>query len=74
MGIRQLGTGITLIVFNYQDKYTEAATVLAIIGVLVAGTDGLFLARAGDVKAGIWHAVPGGLIAALAGAVLRYHA
>ncbi|SMQ56095.1 unnamed protein product [Zymoseptoria tritici ST99CH_3D1] len=74
MGVRQLGTGILLMIFNYQHKYIEAATVLAVIGVLVAGTDGLFLARAGDRKAGLFHAGPGLAIAALAGAVLYHHA
>ncbi|EGP82751.1 unnamed protein product [Zymoseptoria tritici ST99CH_1E4] len=74
MGVRQLGTGILLMIFNYQHKYIEAATVLAVIGVLVAGTDGLFLARAGDRKGGLFHAGPGLAIAALAGAVLYHHA
>ena len=72
MGIRQLATGTLLMVFNSQDKYIEAATVLAIIGVLVAGTDGFHLAKAGEVKAGAWHAGPGFAIAGLAGAVLWY--
>jgi hypothetical protein len=72
MGIRQLGTGILLLVFNYQGKHIEASTVLAIVGVLVAGTDGLFLARGGNKRAGLWHAVPGLAIAGLASAVLYY--
>jgi hypothetical protein len=66
MGVRQLGTGITLLAFGYQRKWNEIATILSIIGILVAGTDGIFLARNGFVKQGQWHAVPGALIAALA--------
>ncbi|KAK1808678.1 hypothetical protein LTR12_016957 [Friedmanniomyces endolithicus] len=66
MGVRQLGTGITLLTFAYQGKWTEAATVLAIIGIVVAGTDGFFLARAGHGSLGRFHAIPGAGIAALA--------
>lgn len=66
MGVRQLGTGITLLMFAYQGKWTEAATILAIIGVVVAGTDGFFLARAGYGSKGRFHAIPGTGIAALA--------
>lgn len=66
MGVRQLGTGITLLTFAYQGKWTEAATILAIIGIVVAGTDGFFLARAGYGSLGRFHAIPGAGIAALA--------
>jgi hypothetical protein len=66
MGIRQLATGIILLVFAYQDKWTEMATILAIIGILVAGTDGIYLSRAGARKEARFHAIPGALIAALA--------
>ena len=72
MGVRQLATGISLLTFAWQGKWSEAATILAIIGVLVAGTDGVHLARAGHTVKGRWHAVPGACIAALAGASLYY--
>jgi len=68
MGVRQLGTGITLLTFAYQNKWTEVATILAIIGVVVAGTDGIYLSRAG--VGGRFHAIPGALIAALACGVI----
>lgn len=70
MGIRQLGTGLVLSTFALQGKWTEAATMLAIVGVVVAGTDGVFLARSGKVGKGIWHAFPGLVIAGLASAVV----
>ena len=70
MGIRQLATGIILLSFAYQNKWTEMATVLAIIGIVVAGTDGMYLSRAGAKRLGQFHAIPGALIAALAASVL----
>ena len=48
----------------------EMATILAIIGIVVAGTDGIYLARAGLKGKGIFHAIPGALISALAWGVL----
>lgn len=68
MGVRQLATGVTLLVFACQGKWTEMATILAIIGFVVAGTDGYHLKRAG--ARGLLHAVPGACIAALAGGAL----
>jgi len=73
LGIRQLSTGLILLTFAYQDKWVESATILAIIGVLVAGTDGIYLARSGARSEGRWHAIPGALIAALAAAVVYYN-
>ena len=70
MGVRQLGTGIILLTFAYQGKWTEMGTILAIIGVVVAGTDGYYIAQGGSRGQGQFHAIPGALIAALAGAVL----
>ncbi|CAJ2504735.1 Uu.00g121290.m01.CDS01 [Anthostomella pinea] len=70
MGVRQLGTGIILLTFAYQGKWTETATIMAIIGVLVAGTDGIFLARAGYGSLGRWHAIPGAGMAALGAAAV----
>lgn len=70
MGVRQLAIGVILLTFAYQDKWTEMATILAIIGVLVAGTDGIYLARGGTRNLGLFHAIPGALISALALAVI----
>ena len=70
MGVRQLATGIILLTFAYQNKWTEVATILVIIGILVAGTDGIYLSRAGKGRLGRLHAIPGALIAALAGGAL----
>lgn len=70
MGVRQLATGITLLTFAYQSKFTEMATILAILGFLVAGTDGFYLYRSGAVNQAKFHAIPGALIALLAGAVV----
>jgi len=70
MGVRQLATGIILLIFAHQNKWTEMATILAIIGIVVAGTDGMYLSRAGARKLGRFHAIPGALIAALAGGVI----
>ncbi|KAL8279889.1 hypothetical protein RQP46_007739 [Phenoliferia psychrophenolica] len=71
MGIRQLGTGIVLVAFAWQSKWVEVATVLAVIGFVVAGTDGLYIARGGNASDGRWHAIPGAAIAVLSIAVLR---
>lgn len=73
MGIRQLANGIILATFAYQGKWTEAATILAIIGIMVAGTDGIYLSCAGKTSLGVYHAVPGALIAIYACFVLCYH-
>ena len=70
MGVRQLATGIVLLTFACQNKWTEMATILAIIGIVVAGTDGIYLSRAGARKLARFHAIPGALIAALAGGVI----
>lgn len=70
MGIRQLGTGLILLTFAVQKKWEEMATILAIIGIVVAGTDGLYLAQGGTVKQGMFHAIPGAAISLLAGSVL----
>lgn len=48
----------------------EMATILSILGFVVAGTDGYFLWKAGMRREGVFHAVPGVLIAGLAWAVL----
>ena len=71
MSVRQLGTGIILLIFSSQGKWVEVATILAVIGVLVAGVDGIYIARNGTWSAGAFHAIPGGLIAATAWTVIR---
>ncbi|KAJ9604854.1 hypothetical protein H2200_010969 [Cladophialophora chaetospira] len=70
MGVRQLATGITLLTFAYQQKWTEMATILAILGIVVAGTDGIYLSRAGARNLAKFHAIPGALIALLACATI----
>ena len=70
MGVRQLGTGLTLLLFAYQQKWRESATILSTIGLVVAGTDGYYLTRFGAPGLGRFHAIPGALIAVLAGVVL----
>ncbi|MCJ1317560.1 hypothetical protein MMC15_002885 [Xylographa vitiligo] len=70
MGVRQLAMGIVLLTFACQNKWTEVATVLAIVGIVVAGTDGMYLSRAGGRQVGQFHAIPGALIAALACGVI----
>jgi hypothetical protein len=47
MSFRQLGTGIILLIFSFQGKWVEVATTLGVIGLLVAGTDGIYIARNG---------------------------
>lgn len=46
------------------------ATILSVLGFVVAGTDGIFLWRAGKRREGFFHAVPGGLIAVLSCVVI----
>ncbi|TLD09702.1 hypothetical protein PspLS_11377 [Pyricularia sp. CBS 133598] len=72
VGARQLGTGITLLVFAYQGKWVECATILSIIGLVVAGMDGYHIAKNGNLGGGVFHAGPGAAIAALAGAVEKW--
>ena len=72
MGARQLATGVILLAFTIQGKWTEIATILVIVGLTVATTDGFFLYRSGARKKGLFHALPGVLIALLAGAALYF--
>lgn len=71
MGVRQLATGLTLSIFAYQGKWTEIATILVILGVVVACTDGVYLYRAGNAGGARWHAIPGLVIATLAAHMLQ---
>lgn len=70
MGVRQLATGVVLLVFAWQEKWVEIATILAVLGVLVAGVDGLILASAKKEAKARFHAIPGLCIALLAIAVV----
>ena len=70
MGVRQLATGITLLTFACQKKWTEMATILTILGIVVAGTDGFYLSSSGARNLARFHAIPGALIALLAFAVI----
>ena len=70
MGVRQLATGITLLTFAYQAKWREMATILTILGFVVASTDAFYLARSGAYSKARFHAIPGTLIATLAAAVV----
>lgn len=70
VGARQGATGLVLLLFARRGKWVEMATMLVVLGVLVAGLDGVHLARAGNVGRGYFHAVPGLVIAALAAAVV----
>lgn len=70
MGVRQLATGVILLTFSVQHKWSEMAQILAIIGFLVAGTDGVYLSKAGRIDLALFHAMPGAGIAALACAAL----
>ena len=74
MGIRQLAMGITLLTFAYQKKWTEMATILIILGIIVAGTDGFYLSRSGARNLAKVHAIPGALIVLLAGATILTNA
>jgi hypothetical protein len=69
-GVRQLATGLIVLLFARQSKWTELATMLSITGVVVAGTDGVVLMKNGYGRAGARHAVPGVMISAMAIAVL----
>ena len=70
MGVRQLAAGITLLTLVYQRKWKEKATILTILGIIVAGTDGFYLSRSGATNQAKLHAIPGALIALLAGAII----
>lgn len=73
MGIRQLGTGLVLTAFMLGRKWNEAATVLSVIGIVVAGTDGFYLSQHASLSKGLFHAIPGALIAALATVYITMH-
>lgn len=70
MGVRQLATGIILLLFAFQRKWTEMAIMLSVLGIVVAGTDGAFLLLSGARSEAIFHAIPGVLIAMLASVTL----
>lgn len=70
MGVRQLATGITILIFSSLGKWTEIATILSVLGLLVATTDAYNLWKAGKNGLARYHALPGIAIALHALAVL----
>jgi hypothetical protein len=66
MATRQLATGITILLLARQGHFIAIAYILMVAGVVVAGTDGIFIAKMGSRKMGIVHAGPGFLIASIA--------
>jgi hypothetical protein len=70
MGVRQLATGVTILIFASRGKWTEIATILSVLGLLVATTDAYMLWNAGKTGLARYHALPGIAIAAHALVVL----
>ncbi|GAB7328583.1 hypothetical protein MBLNU13_g00531t1 [Cladosporium sp. NU13] len=66
MATRQLATGISILLLAKQGHFTAIAYILMVAGIVVAGTDGVFIAKNGSRKMGIVHAGPGFAIASLA--------
>ena len=70
MATRQLATGITLLLLARKGQWVPVAYVLVVMGIIVAGIDGVLIARNGSWKMGIVHAGPGFAIAAMAAATI----
>ena len=66
MATRQLATGISILLLAKQGHFIAIAYILMIAGAVVAGTDGVFIAKNGSRRMGIVHAGPGFAIASLA--------
>ena len=66
MATRQLATGISILLLAKQAQLLAIAYILTVAGIVVAGTDGVFIAKNGSRKMGIVHAGPGFVIAAIA--------
>ena len=66
MAARQLATGISILLLAKQGHFIAIAYILMVAGIVVAGTDGVFIAKNGSRKMGIVHAGPGFVIASLA--------
>ncbi|TGO67384.1 hypothetical protein BOTNAR_0043g00160 [Botryotinia narcissicola] len=70
MATRQLATGTSVLLLARIGYYISVAYILMVAGIIVAGTDGVFIAKNGSVKMGIVHAGPGFVIAAVAAATI----
>ena len=70
MAIRQLATGISILLLARQGHFLAIAYILMVAGFVVAGTDGVFIAKNGSRKMGIVHAGPGFVIASIAALVI----
>ncbi|KAM0700290.1 hypothetical protein Q7P35_012010 [Cladosporium inversicolor] len=66
MATRQLATGISILLLARQGHFIAIAYILMVTGIVVAGTDGVFIAKMGSRKMGIVHAGPGFVIASIA--------
>jgi len=70
MATRQLATGIILLLLARIGQWIAIAYILMVMGIIVAGMDGVFIAQNGSRKMGIVHAGPGFGIAAMAAAII----
>jgi hypothetical protein len=70
MATRQLATGISILLLARQGHFIAIAYVLMVAGFIVAGTDGVLIAKMGSRKMGIVHAGPGFVIASIAALVI----
>ena len=66
MAARQFATGISILLLAKQGHFIAIAYILMVAGIVVAGTDGVFIAKNGSRKMGVVHAGPGFVIASLA--------
>jgi hypothetical protein len=66
MATRQLATGLSILLLAKQGHFIAIAYILIVAGIVVAGTDGVFIAKNGSRRMGIVHAGPGFAIASLA--------
>ena len=66
MAARQLATGISVLLLAKQGHFLAIAYILMVAGIVVAGADGIFIAKMGSRKMGIVHAGPGFVIASIA--------
>jgi hypothetical protein len=70
MATRQLATGVSILLLARQGRFIAIAYILMVAGFVVAGTDGVFIAKMGSRKMGVVHAGPGFVIAAIAALVI----
>jgi hypothetical protein len=70
MATRQLAMGMSILLLARQGHFIAIAYVLMVAGFIVAGTDGVLIAKMGSRKMGIVHAGPGFVIASIAALVI----